>query len=67
MVSELANEYSNCFALVVVAAMNYADRVEALENKDVLESTRIWAQKEVNARLERAKETAIKKINALTL
>lgn len=67
MVAELAKEYSNVFALVIVAAMNYADKVEAIESKDVLESTRIWAQNEVNARLEKAKETAIKKINALTL
>ena len=67
MVAELASEYANVFALVVVAAMNYADKVEAIESKDVLESTKIWAQNEVNARLQRAKETAIKKINALTL
>jgi polyhydroxyalkanoate synthesis regulator phasin len=67
MVAELAREYANVFALVVVAAMNYADKVEAIESKDVLESTRIWAQNEVNARLERAKEVALKKINALTL
>lgn len=67
MVAELAKEYANVFALVVVAAMNYADKVEAIESKDVLESTRIWAQNEVNARLEKAKEVALKKINALTL
>ena len=67
MVQQLAKEYANVFALVVVAAMNYADKVEAIESKDVLESTRIWAQGVVNERLEKAKEVAIKKINALTL
>ena len=67
MIAELASEYSNCFALVVVAAMNYADKVEALENKDVLESTKIWATNVVNERLAMAKETAIKKINALRI
>lgn len=67
MVAELAKEYSNVFALVVVAAMEYADKVEAIESKDVLESTRLWAQDVVNGRLEKAKELAIKKINALTL
>lgn len=36
MVEELAKQYSDTYALVVVAAMNYADYVEALENKDVL-------------------------------
>ena len=67
MVAELAKEYANVFALVIVAAMNYADKVEAIESKDVLESTRIWAQNEVNERLRKAKDTAITKINALTL
>lgn len=67
MIEDLAKEYSNCFALVVVAAMEYADKVEAIESKDVLESTRLWAQDVVNERLEKAKEVAIKKINALTL
>lgn len=67
MIQQLAKEYSNVFALVVIAGMNYADKVEAIESKDVLESTRIWAQGVVNERLEKAKEVAIKKINALTL
>lgn len=67
MVQQLASEYSNVYALVVIAGMNYADKVEAIESKDVLESTRIWAQGVVNERLEKAKEVAIKKINALSL
>lgn len=67
MVNELAQEYSNVFALVVVAAMDYADKVEALDNKDVLESTRIWAQSVVEQRLNRAKEEAIKVINTWRL
>ena len=67
MVEELAREYANVFALVVVAGMNYADKVEAIESKDVLESTRIWAESIVNERLEKAKESAIRKINALRL
>lgn len=67
MVADLASQYANTYALVVVAAMNYADKVEALENKDVLESTRIWAQGVIEKRIERALEVAEKKINALTL
>lgn len=63
MVQELAREYSNTYALVVVAAMDYADLVEARDNKDVLESTRLWAMGEVDKRLERAKEEALKVIN----
>lgn len=34
---------SSGFSLVIVAGMNYADKVEALDNKDVLASTKIWA------------------------
>ena len=64
MVQELAQEYSNVFALVVVAAMDYADIVEAIESKDVLESTRIWAASVVEERINRAKDEAIKVINS---
>ena len=67
MVSELAQEYSNVFALVVVAAMDYAAYVEAVNGKDVLESTRIWAQSVVEQRLNRAKDEAIKVINTWKL
>lgn len=67
MVTELASEYSNVYALVVIAAMDYADKVEAIESKDVLESTRIWALKQVESRLERAKEASVKEINSWRL
>lgn len=67
MIEQMAQEYSNVLALVVVAAMDYAERVEALENKDVLESTRIWAQSVVESKLNRAKEEAIKVINTWDL
>lgn len=65
MISQLGSEYSNAYALVVVAGMNYASHVEALENKDVLASTEIWAKGVINARLERAKKEAIRKIDKL--
>ena len=67
MVEQLAREYSNTFALVVIAAMNYAEYVEAIEGKDVLASTELWAKAEVDKRLQRAKESAIRKINALQI
>ncbi len=67
MVEELAKQYSDTYALVVVAAMNYADYVEALENKDVLASTELWARGVVDSYIVEAKERAIKRINALTL
>lgn len=65
MISQLGSEYSNAYALVVVAGMNYASYVEALENKDVLASTELWAKSIVDARLKRAKKAAIEKINKL--
>ena len=55
MINNLANEYSKVYALVVVAGMNYAEYVESLENKDVL------------ARLERAKKSALANIEKLSL
>ena len=65
MISQLGNEYSNAYALVVVAGMNYASHVEALENKDVLASTELWAKSIVDSRLKRAKKAAVEKINKL--
>lgn len=35
---------SSDFSLVVVAGMNYAGVVEAMDNKDVLASTELWAR-----------------------
>jgi isopentenyl diphosphate isomerase/L-lactate dehydrogenase-like FMN-dependent dehydrogenase len=64
-IRELAQQYSDTFALVVIAAMNYAEYVEAIESKDVLASTELWAKSVVDERLERAKQEAIKKINNL--
>lgn len=65
MLSQLAKDYANVYALVVIAAMNYASHVEALESKDVLASTELWAKGVIDARLERAKKAAIDKIDKL--
>ena len=67
MVQELASEYSKVFALVVVAAMNYADFVEAKENKDVLASTELWARSVVDRKLKLALDKAIGIINKMKL
>lgn len=67
MVQELAHEYSTVYALVVVAAMNYAAFVEAKENKDVLASTELWARSVVDRKLKLAVDRAITKINQLKL
>jgi hypothetical protein len=65
MVEELASRYSDTYALVVVAAMEYADYVEAIESKDVLASTEIYAKREVGRYLQKAIREAEKEIQAL--
>ena len=67
MVNRLASEYSNVYALVVVAAMNYADFVEAKENKDVLASTELWARSVVDKRLKNAVDKALSRINKMNM
>ena len=53
--------------MVVIAGMNYAAAVEASDNKDVLASTELWAKSVISARMEKAKESAINKINKLMI
>ena len=65
MVADLSSKYSDTYALVVVAAMEYADYVESIDSKDVLASTEIYAKSEVNRYLEKAikeAETEIQRI-----
>ncbi len=52
---ELAMRYSNDYALIIVAGMNYAEHVEAMENKDVLASTELWAEAQLPKMLEKLK------------
>lgn len=65
MITELAKLYSKVYALVVVAAMNYAEYVEAKENKDVLASTELWARAKVDSYMKKALDRALKKINKI--
>lgn len=67
MIADLAKEYSQVYALVVVAAMNYADFVEAKENKDVLASTELWARSVVDGKLKLAVDKAVSIINQIKL
>lgn len=67
MIADLAKEYSQVYALVVVAAMNYADFVEAKENKDVLASTELWARSVIDGKLKLAVDKAVSKINQIRL
>ncbi len=65
MVEELASQYSSTYALVVVAAMEYAEYVEALESKDVLASTEVYAKNEVDRYMQKAIKEAEKEIQNL--
>lgn len=67
MIADLAKEYSQVYALVVVAAMNYADFVEAKENKDVLASNELWARSVVDGKLKLAVDKAVSRINQISL
>ena len=67
MINDLAKEYSRVYALVVVAGMEYAGEVEALDSKDVLASTRIWATSQVERRVKTAMDSAINEINKWTI
>lgn len=65
LVEELARKYSNTYALVVVAAMDYASYVEAHDNRDVLASATLYALSRMNEYMNKAIKSAIKKINKL--
>lgn len=47
LAKEIANDYSNGYALIVVAGMKYAAYVEAMENKNVLASAELYAESQV--------------------
>lgn len=53
LAKELAKQYKSGYALIVVAGMNYADLVEAMDNKDVLASAELWARKELPSMMEK--------------
>lgn len=67
MVADLASKYSDTYALVVVAAMEYADYVEAIDSKDVLASTEIYAKREVERYLQKAIKEAEKEIQRIEM
>lgn len=65
LIDALATQYSNTYAMVVVAGMEYAGYVEAMENKDVLASTELWAKQVIDKYMKRAAERAQKQIEQL--
>lgn len=58
LAENLASRYSTGYALIVVAGMNYAERVEALDNKVVLASAELFARKELPGMMEKLKNQA---------
>ena len=60
LAKELAKRYSNNYVLIVVAGMNYAEFVEAMDNKDVIASTELWAREQVPLMLEKLKRQIAK-------
>lgn len=65
MIDTLAQEYAKTYAMVVVAGMEYAEYVEAMEGKDVLASTEVWAKSKVNEYLQKSMIRAQDRIQAL--
>lgn len=47
LAQELAKKYISGYALIVVAGMNYAELVEAMDNKNVLASAELFARQEM--------------------
>lgn len=47
LAQELAKKYTSGYALIVVAGMNYAELVEAMESKNVLASAELFARQEM--------------------
>ena len=66
-VNDLAGLYSKAYSAVVIAAMSYAQYVEAKKNKDVLGNTYIWAKSVIEQRLQRAVEKAELRVQSLKI
>lgn len=66
-VESLAHLYADTYSLVVVAGMSYAEYVEAIESKDVLASTEIWASKNLKKYIDAAMTGAKKDIANLKM
>lgn len=67
MLDDLAAKYADTFALVVIAGMEYASLVEDIDSKDVLASTRLWAEGEVKRYIDSAMEKAEKRMAKLNI
>lgn len=66
-IDELISKYNETYALIVVAGMDYAERVESLDNKDVLASTEIWAKSVLDSYVKRTINRIESRIRKLSL
>ena len=64
-VERLAEQTRGRIAKVMVAGMDYAQKVEDIDSKDVLESRRIQCEREAQAIMERAAKKAEKRFKEL--
>ena len=55
LAKKLARSYKTGYALIVVAGMNYAAHVEAMENKVVLASAELFARRELPGMMQKLK------------
>ena len=55
LAEEIARKYRSGYALVVVAGMNYAEYVEAMDNKVVLASAELFARQRLPSMMQKLK------------
>lgn len=55
LAEEIARKYRSGYALVVVAGMNYAEYVEAMDNKVVLASAELFARQQLPSIMQKLK------------
>ena len=60
LAEELARRYSSGYTLIIVAGMNYAEYVEAMDNKVVLASTELFARRKLPEMLEKLRSQIAK-------
>lgn len=60
LAKELAKKYSSDYALIVVAGMNYAELIEAMDSKVVLASAELFARRELPNMMSKLKKQIAK-------
>lgn len=60
LAEELSRKHSSGYALIVVAGMNYAELVEAMDNKAVLASAELLARRELPKMVQKLKTQSVK-------